>query len=944
MTEDVIARYILDLKDLKGKVSELEKQFGKVDGAAEKSASKVGAAFTKAGETAKDGLKGIAEGIVAAFAVREVIAFGKEAVHAFEEAQKSASQLQSALSANGGIQADFDKLIQQSAELQEKTIFSDEQIQNAQKAAAQYGLSASAIEKLIPIVADFASATGQDLNSALETVIQGINGNARSLKIYGVEIDTGATKTARFASIQEQLTKKFQGQAEVLGRTSQGAIKRLGNAFDDLKENIGKALLPIVEASAGVAKAFVDMASTPLSEKLRDEQKEFGATRIQLLGLNEGSQERVKIIKELQAKYPDYLGNINAEKVSNEELFKALDKINNSLIFRIAVQRTQESLNKQAEQTGKALNDQAEARGKLLETFDRILGSNNSAQKKYNENLIKGLPFELAIKEVLNNKIKLNGVSAVTLAKLGDEYEAYEKTVVAASAEQVKFNDLQLEVKKRQEDIRELIGAPVESTKATGLESLLDGINLAKISMKELIALRDKLLTRNDETSKSQLDQVTKEIEARTKALQDAEKNRLDLEKKNADLRESLRKKELDQDIENIEVKLAEDKKAIAESSLSEFGKSVAVAKVEKKALEDRALAYKQYGENVGGVLNQIVDKTNELNKLVAKGAGEIHPNREDFEASNKAIAEGDDQLLKQKQESNKILRDQAIQAAQSIADSIFEINRNANDAQIAEIERVKEAEFRALDDTLAANQRNFDDRLIGAKEFRDTEKKLQEKKQAADDAARKKENEIRRKQDAAEKEQKLFSIILSTATGIMNIWSQFGAYPPVAAALTALLAGIAAAQTAAVLSAPVPKYYKGTRYVDEQGMYPSGIDTVDAKLTKGERVITVDDNKKNWHLYEAIRTKQFDKYINKVYVVPALSKAIETGKIREQKSFAENVAYSLMMNEDSLAKKIAFEMAKEADWRTRKGQKVIGMDQLIDTIKQTTKPQYRKN
>ncbi|WP_213075220.1 hypothetical protein, partial [Acinetobacter baumannii] len=69
-------------------------------------------------------------------------------------------------------------------------------------------------------------------------------------------------------------------QAKVLGETAQGSIKRLGNAFDDLEESVGEAILPIVEGAAQLAKSFVDIASTPLSEKLQDEQKEFGATRI----------------------------------------------------------------------------------------------------------------------------------------------------------------------------------------------------------------------------------------------------------------------------------------------------------------------------------------------------------------------------------------------------------------------------------------------------------------------------------------------------------------------------------------------------------------------------------------------------------------------------------------------------------------------------------------
>ena len=276
------------------------------------------------------------------------------------------------------------------------------------------------------------------------------------------------------------------------------------------------------------------------------------------------------------------------------------------------------------------------------------------------------------------------------------------------------------------------------------------------------------------------------------------------------------------------------------------------------------------------------------------------------------------------------------IDLAQQLVGTLNELYQQAANEQIAQIERVKEAEIKALDDQLSANQRNLDDRKIGAREFRQTEDRLIKQKQAAEETARKKEIEIKRKQDIANRAQKLFEITIATARAIAEVSPN--------PYLIALAAVLGAAQTAVVLGTPLPQYAKGTKYVDKESRFAPGIDTVPAMLTRGERVITAKDNKEHWELYEAVSNKRLNDYVLKKYVTPALLKAQSTAKITDQRTFAENVAYSLSLNEKSLASEIASAINKDNEWRTRRGQKVIGMDDLIETIKSTSKPQYRRN
>lgn len=319
--ESIIVKYEADISALKASLQDLKLQnlgllkvtddLGKkIETGAKKGAdatSALGNQFNKLGAQ-----------IAAAFSIGAVIAFGKASLEAFAEAELSARKLNSALSAQGGTQAQLNTLLRQSKELQSTTIFSDEQIQSAQTLALQFGLTGTEVEKLIPKIADFASATGQDLKSALESVLRGTEGNARGLKVYGIQVKDADTKTERLASITDQLTQKFGGQAQEVGETTTGAFQKLKNAFNDVQESIGELLNKgggvidfLAEVTAGLARFFKSDAQA---------QKDitFGLTE-------EAKQSALKSLEELKAKF------ISQGRAGNDA-FKVLINESNTII------------------------------------------------------------------------------------------------------------------------------------------------------------------------------------------------------------------------------------------------------------------------------------------------------------------------------------------------------------------------------------------------------------------------------------------------------------------------------------------------------------------------------------------------------------------------------------------------------------------------------------
>jgi hypothetical protein len=118
-----------------------------------------------------------------------------------------------------------------------------------------------------------------------------------------------------------------------------------------------------------------------------------------------------------------------------------------------------------------------------------------------------------------------------------------------------------------------------------------------------------------------------------------------------------------------------------------------------------------------------------------------------------------------------------------------------------------------------------------------------------------------------------IFEAIINTAVAVTSAST---APPFIAPVLAALAAVLGAAQIAAIVAAPVPQFAKGV--VDLQGEGTATSDSIHAKLSKGESVITAKETSKHKGLLEAMNKGLAEKYILSNYVKPALDSAMLSG------------------------------------------------------------------
>jgi hypothetical protein len=132
------------------------------------------------------------------------------------------------------------------------------------------------------------------------------------------------------------------------------------------------------------------------------------------------------------------------------------------------------------------------------------------------------------------------------------------------------------------------------------------------------------------------------------------------------------------------------------------------------------------------------------------------------------------------------------------------------------------------------------------------------------------KRRQLMQKQAEDAKTVAVFSAILGGIVAVVNAFRDGG---PVLAAITAALVAI---EVGLAIATPVPQFAKGV--VDLQGEGTGTSDSISAKLSKGESVITAKETSKHRGLLEAMNKGLAEKYILSNYVKPALDSAMLNG------------------------------------------------------------------
>lgn len=199
-------------------------------------------------------------------------------VESANEAAKVQAQLGAVLaSTHGAAGLYIEDLNDQAKALEHMTTYGDEAINSAQGLLLTFtNIKGGVFQQSIGTILDMSTALGTDLKSSAIQVGKALNdpiNGISALQRVGVSFSesqkeviknlvlTGHTVEAQQLILKE-LNTEFGGSAAAAAQTYAGKMQQLGERFDDMKETIGNAVIPVLAKLVNVLVPLIDKFAT----------------------------------------------------------------------------------------------------------------------------------------------------------------------------------------------------------------------------------------------------------------------------------------------------------------------------------------------------------------------------------------------------------------------------------------------------------------------------------------------------------------------------------------------------------------------------------------------------------------------------------------------------------------------------------------------------------
>jgi hypothetical protein len=257
------------LNDLIVTIGAQTRQFDKALGASMRKMQNFGRSTKKLGKSMTMGL------------TAPIAALGFTAVKAFDQQAKAIAQVEAGLKSTGATVGFTSKQLQQMAsDLQNKTIFGDEEILKG--ATSQLltftNIAGDQFARTQAVALDLATRLDGDLKSASIQLGKALNdpiANLSALSRSGIQFSEdqkqvikSLTESGRLAEAQtvilDELEKQYGGSAEAAAKAGTGGLKQLANSFGDLQEEFGKIIMeflpPVIDGLKNMLATFQNLS------------------------------------------------------------------------------------------------------------------------------------------------------------------------------------------------------------------------------------------------------------------------------------------------------------------------------------------------------------------------------------------------------------------------------------------------------------------------------------------------------------------------------------------------------------------------------------------------------------------------------------------------------------------------------------------------------------
>lgn len=757
------------------------------------------------------------------------------------QAEEATSNLLNTLQ-NAGREDLFGELLSQADEFAERfKRLDNDDITNVFSRLIDYGkLTKSQIKETTEVIIDYAAKQKISLEQATEVLVKGLEGQAKGLKTYGVNLQDAGTFAERYALIVDGLGAKVKGAELAFEQTARGGLAVFQQGIRNTQEQLGQFIVKLFEGSKSADELFdkakekteaYENSLTPLLERYDELKAKTTLNKDEQSELRGIIQKIVEIVPDAATEFNNYgrALDINKAKVTAflaenkkflaQKEFKAVEELSQKVKLTtdrinilssqiesgtVATTGVSGSLGGASVQTNTRKATQEELRqstAELRAAQEELITDADKLVNKYGKELPQSVSVAVNdIRQLFDDASKVNagskkviGAGGKTPEELEAEAEAKKKAEQAAKEAEAKrkreAEKLLADRKKLLEDLKKI----EDNFKLVGLNDL--DVELAVLD-KKYEELRERARGNADDLNRIQIDFQQERLNL---VMAFARKEAAEFQK----LGKDLTKEQAESIKKNVaaltaQLKIESDKLFEEASGRDNIRNRERIAAAELAALQ--AHGKKKLDAELAFLNEQ---KRQELNA-------------KELTESEKAVIEEKYRQLKDQKERD-FLSTQLSQVL-NYAQQAFNIYQLFNQQKIDAENRELTREQRNLDRQKNNLQRQLSNKLISQQQFAARIGQLEE------DLDKKKED-IEKKQFERNKKQQIIQSLINGAQGVTKAIAE---YPfPLSLIPIAFAVATTAAQVATISKS---KFEDGGFIPDGPSHKEKGIKLVDGK------------------------------------------------------------------------------------------------------------------
>jgi hypothetical protein len=265
------------------------------------------------------------------FAGGAVLSGIRSVTTAFMEQERAVNKMSTAMKNQGDFsRAGLKDLEDYASQLQEITTVGDEAALGIMANMKTYGMLNEEVKRAAQSAIDFASAKreeGMTIEQASELIGKAYMGQTDRLKRYGIVIDENLKGSAKFEAVLKQLNERFGGAAAAELETYEGAWKKLGNTWGEVKEDLGAIILDLGETLRPALTSTIGLLKEATAY-----WKDFLSVNAKST-LQKRQQEILSELGRLEAKYPNQNPNYFGRDIPRfpEDAARLYERLNREL-------------------------------------------------------------------------------------------------------------------------------------------------------------------------------------------------------------------------------------------------------------------------------------------------------------------------------------------------------------------------------------------------------------------------------------------------------------------------------------------------------------------------------------------------------------------------------------------------------------------------------------